>query len=101
MYVVNKSKIHKLLENLSKITEISLLKKGHLPLILSPETDRILFRNPLNNIPKIILMIDDPVKDIPCSLETTIQSFVWYIYAPTNPFTPSTLDKGDEVCGLF
>ena len=65
VYVVNKSKTHKYL---SKITETSLLKKGHLPLLLSPETDRILFRNPSNNIPKIILMIDDPVIDLPSSL---------------------------------
>ena len=43
------------------------MKKGHLPSLLSPETDRILFRNPSNNIPKIILMIDDPVKHLPSS----------------------------------
>ena len=52
---------------MSKITETSLLKKGHLPSLLSPETDRILFRNPSNNIPKIIFMIDDPVIDLPSS----------------------------------
>ena len=67
MYVANKSKTHKYLENLSKITETSLLKKGHLPSLLSPETDRILFRNPSNNIPKIISMIDDPLIDLPSS----------------------------------
>ena len=35
---------------------------------LSPETDGILFKKPSNNIPKIILMIDDPVIDTPSSL---------------------------------
>ena len=67
MYVVNKSKTHKKLENLSKITETSFLKKGHLPSLLSPETDRILFRKLSNHIHKIILMIDDPVIDLPAS----------------------------------
>ena len=54
------------------------MKKGHLPSLLSPETDRILFRNPSNNIPKIILMIDDPVIDLPSSLPNTFNSN--YIY---------------------
>ena len=44
------------------------MKKGHLPSLLSPEIGGILFRNPSNNIPKIILMIDDPVIDLPSSL---------------------------------
>ena len=48
------------------------MKKGHLPSILSPETDRILFMKPSNNIPKIILMIDDPVIDLPSSFKQKI-----------------------------
>ena len=43
------------------------MKKEHTPSLLSPETDRILFRKPSNNIPKIILMIDDPVIHTPSS----------------------------------
>ena len=46
------------------------MKKGHPPSLLSPETDGKLARKPSNNIPKIILMIDDPVIDTPSSLCT-------------------------------
>ena len=35
------------------------------PSLLSPKTDGKLVRKPSNNIPKIILMIDDPVIDTP------------------------------------
>ena len=45
------------------------MKKGQLPSLLSPKTDRILFRKPSNSIPKIILMIDDSVIDLPTSLD--------------------------------
>ena len=34
---------------------------------MSPKTDGKIFRKPSNNIPKIILMIDEPVTDIPSS----------------------------------
>ena len=54
------------------------MKKGHLPLLLSPEIDKILFRKPSNNIPKIILMIDDPVIDIPSSSECNLESNKFY-----------------------
>ena len=57
MYTVNNSK-----------TDTQNKLKGHLPLRFSPETDGKLFSNPSNNIPKIILMIDDPVIDTPSSL---------------------------------
>ena len=43
------------------------MKKGHPPSLLSPETDGKLVRKPSNNIPKIILMIDDPLIDTPSS----------------------------------
>ena len=45
------------------------MKKGHPLSLLSPETDGKLVRKPSNNIPKSILMIDDPVIDTPSSLE--------------------------------
>ena len=51
------------------------MKKGHPPSLLSPETDGKLVRKPSNNIPKIILMIDDPVIHTPSSFEKKI-SFV-------------------------
>ena len=44
------------------------MKKGHPPSLLSSETDGKLVRKSSNNIPKIILMIDDPVIDTPSSL---------------------------------
>ena len=44
------------------------MKNGHPPSLLSPETDGKLVRKPSDNIPKIILMIDDPVIDTPSSL---------------------------------
>ena len=46
-------------------------KKGPLPSLLSPEADVKIFRRPSNNIPQIILMIDDPVIDTPSSLLAT------------------------------
>ena len=46
------------------------MKKVHPPSLLSPETDGKLVRKPSNNIPKIILMIDDPVIHAPSSLCT-------------------------------
>ena len=48
--------------------------KGHPPSLLSPETDGKLVRKPSNNIPKITLMIDDPVIDTPSSLGITCTS---------------------------
>ena len=43
------------------------MKKGHPPSLLTPETDGKLVRKPSNNIPKLILMIDDPVIHAPSS----------------------------------
>ena len=45
------------------------MKKGHPPSLLSPETDgKLVRKQPSNNIPKIMLMIDDPVIDTPSCL---------------------------------
>ena len=54
-------------------------KKGQPPSLLSPETDGKLVRNPSNNIPKIILMIDDPVMDTPSSLAKILVSICKYL----------------------
>ena len=43
------------------------MKKGLPPSLFSPETDGKLVGKPSNNIPKIILMIEDPVKNTPSS----------------------------------
>ena len=51
------------------------MKKGHPPSLLSPETDGKLVGKPSNNIPKIILMIDDPVIYTPSSLFNLLRKF--------------------------
>ena len=63
------NKTHYQLENLSNANFIN--QKASPSLSFESETDAKLFRNPSNNIPKIILMIYDPVKDFPRSLFTS------------------------------
>ena len=79
------------------------MKKGHPPSLLSPETDGKLVRKPSNNIPKIILMIDDPVIDTPSSLAISRLSLGKGYGPSVSTFSGFTSFKNSynfaEVCG--